>query len=716
MNKTQIKRLIALLLCMLLVVGSFPAYAASIPDKYNDPKYVVDGRVDYKNLYTIYFQSLPGNDNLAPPTASFKVAVKRGGTLVATGISDSGDILYARVGDTLTISNTSSVGSGKGLAKCDFQVSDGTSIKYATTSLGGINLSAISMDTEGTYNIYLNVMDNSTLNTEGWGNWAYNGTHRSPGTNPGGGTGSDFPGWWYYAKLTVVVKAPEYTLEEKHIDTISGAVLHEVIHEGIKENSKTTHSQSFDGYKFIGSRAGYTWNDIANGITQSISSRTANFNPSQRVAFHYYYYEKVTPPPTPPEGRATIYVYYKDKVSGAAVHPADYTTYADVKYGTYVIEALPDTDMYTLDTASTPSPQTVTVNVANRFKEVTFLYTPKSTPALRGPVAILTGPEQVMAGEDFVVSAEQSYARDGARIIAYNWDINRYTPTYPFDSSDKKITLWSDIAEGDYCSVEVTVVDNNGLTDTDRIGIEVLPAIPTPVITITGELKENRKVTLSALNSKSPRHFPIDHSKTRWEITAVSGGSDSDIKYIGQLEGVAVKDTLYKKAGIYHVKLYVENIAGLSAIAETDIIIKPDLVPVASFSTPTTILRDPSNGNYGTFTLTNLSYSEDGDPIWKSAALVVYDSNNNGSYDEETCYYSVNGTTWVSTGKNYAQIKSQGFDIFNLSSTNPGTFTYKSTQVGKYLFELFVIEGIPVDKTIIDFITPSDYKRNNTIE
>ncbi|MHB1393095.1 MAG: hypothetical protein ACYCYE_08470, partial [Clostridia bacterium] len=570
---------------------------------------------------------------------------------------------------------------------------------------------------EGAYNIYLNVMDNEAMTrTEGWGNWAYNGTHVSPGTNPGGGTGSDFPGWWYYSKLTVDIRTPEYTLEEKHIATDSGTVLDVTKHTGITESTFTTSTQTFDGYDFVGSRAGYTWQEISGGITENIDSRTANFDSTHTNAFHYYYYKKSAPPPPPAAGKGSIVVYYKDKVSGSAVYPED-TSLTDVEYGTYTITALPAPENYTFDSVATPSPQTVTVDAGNNYKKVTFYYQPKAAPVLRPPVAVLTGPLQVMAGEDFRVDASNSYAKDGAKIVAYNWDINRYTASYPpIEPRDSRITLWSDAVEGDYCSVEVTVVDSNGLTDTDNIKIEVLPPIPTPIITITGDLRENRKVTLSAASSRTPRHFPLDTAKTRWEITPVSGGTAADIKYAGLLNGSPIKDTLYKKAGKYHIKLYVENTAGLSATAETDITINPDLPPVADFSTPATILRNPKDSNNATAIITNLSYSPDGDLIWKSAALEVYDSDNDGNFDEEYTYYSVNGAPWITTFKTYGQIKTTGFDIFSLSTSNPSTFTHKSKEVGMYIYEIISIEGIPSENTIPEFITNSDYRRNSTWE
>lgn len=674
------------------------------------------GTQDYRTIDFKDDKELP----ILKPTAQFTLT--HNGTKyespVGTNLDSFEVAVNATVGDIVTIQDFSHSNREQKIKEWDFQYSrpDGTNEKIKTKAFE----KSYRLDKPGTYTFSLCVRD--TVEDEAWtyywGNWSDNGNHQVIGHNPGknlSDPSDDFDGYWYFTRIVVIARNPTYSLEEKHIDTITGEVLSETLHKEITSNSFTTTKENFDGYDFVGSRAGYTWSDIANGTTENISSRTANFTNMKKNAFHYYYYKRNTPPTPPPPGKADIIVYYKDKISGEAVYPED-TSLMGVDYGTYTITAPPAPSEYTFDSASTPSPQIVTVNAANNYKEIIFYYKPNTVVQKKRPVAILTGPEQVMAGDDFKVSAKDSYATEpGATIKYYLWDINRYTPSWPpIEDRDKTVTLWSDAVEGDYCGVEVTVVDSNGMTDDDRISIEVLPAEPTPVITITGDLRENRKVTLSAANSKAPKHFPIDTSKTKWEITAVSGGTAADIKYKGSLTGATTVDTLYKKAGKYHIKLTVELTVGVPRSTEMDITIKPDLPPIADFSTPTTIYRNPKDSNNAAAIITNLSTSPDGDPIWKSACLEVYDSDNDGNFDEETCYYSVNGNSWLTTGKTYAQIKASGFDIFSLTDSNPGTYTHKSKQVGKYIYEITVIEGIPESTTIPEFISINDYRRNNT--
>ena len=719
MRQINLKRLVAVLLCIEVLLTSMPVVnAASIPAKYDDPKYIVDGRVDYKNLYALYFKYLTGNADLVPPTASFTVTVKRGGTEVASGTSDSGTILYAQVGDTLTITNTSKASPGNTLSKCDFQVSDGMTIKQ-TTSLGSIvsTFNAnINTSVEGVYNIYLNVMDNTTLNTEGWGNWDYRGTHRTPGINPGGGTGSDFPGWWYYCKLTIDIRKPEYTVQEKHVDMNTGSVLDAVNHSGITDTTYTTASKSFFGYDFVGSRAGYSWEDIASGTTENITSRTAEFDISRRNAFHYYYYKASAPPPPPPAGKADIAVYYKNKATEESISPADTTTYKGVSYGTYTINAKVISG-YTLDTSSSPSPQSVTVSSSYDRAAVVFYYngtTPPPPPAKEPPTAILDTPEEVMAGEVVKADGSDSWSNNpGGCIEDYYFE---YEGANLESDNGSNVRIWYP-AIGTY-EIYLEVEDENGKHDSMENEIEVTPPIPTAVITVTGKLKENRKVTVSSSSSTSTKYYPIDETKTVWAITPVSGGTAADIKYLGALTGVASKDLLFKKAGTYRIRLTVYNTYGLSVTASQTITISPDLPPIAKIQLPTPAgvpyktYRDPDNSNYAAAQIFNESYSPDGDTINKVVVLYCYDSDNDGDYKDEQWYYSKDGTTWISTGMNYTNTVSS-FNIYNIATSNISTFTLKSKAVGRYHFAIRVMETIPAADTIPAFIIESDYKRDD---
>ena len=115
------------------------------------------------------------------------------------------------------------------------------------------------------------------------------------------------------------------------------------------------------------------------------------------------------------------------------------------------------------------------------------------------------------------------------------------------------------------------------------------------------------------------------------------------------------------------------------------ITVAEDRPPVADFSTVTSVTRDPSGTAY--IILNDHSYSPDSDIISQRKWTVRYDSNNNGSFDDETAVVIDNG--------------------------NSDTIRYETGDVGKYLFELEVKEtfGQPA---ISRFVTESDYMIGNT--
>lgn len=510
------------------------------------------------------------------PTAQFSLTHngKCYNSPVGTDLDSFASVVYATVGDTVSINDMSHSNRGKVLKAWDFQYTrpDSNNQFISTKAFE----KSYTLDIPGTYTFSLCVRD--TVEDEAWtnywGNWSDNGNHQVIGHNPGKDLSDpkdDFDGYWYFTRIVVIVSEKTYTLQEKHIASDSGTVLDDTMHEGITEDSLTTTSQSFDGYDFIGSRAGYTWSEIANGTTENISTRTANFDSSHKTAYHYYYYKKSAPPPPPTEGKASIVVYYKDKVSSAAVHPADETTYKDVNYGTYTIAALPAPEGYTFDNVTTPSPQTVTVNATNNYKQVTFYYQPENAPELKPPVAVLTAPDEVVCGDDFKVDASQSYAKDGAKIVEYIWDINSFRASYPpIETSDKRITLWSDDLDECYDRVSVTIVDSNGMTATDSVRIHVVQPTPIAIIDITGDIKENRKITANGLKSLSgSKRFNIIWSKCIWYITPTDGSNirADEIKTLTpytiengtvKIQGVSSFDFLvYNNHGKLSVKLYI---------------------------------------------------------------------------------------------------------------------------------------------------------------
>lgn len=113
----------------------------------------------------------------------------------------------------------------------------------------------------------------------------------------------------------------------------------------------------------------------------------------------------------------------------------------------------------------------------------------------------------------------------------------------------------------------------------------------------------------------------------------------------------------------------------------------PDLPPIADFYVQSTVLRDPSNSNKAKIELIDSSYSPDGDYINQRIWQYKYDSDNDGSFDDES---------WVTLDSG--------------NNINPVLYT---AQVGKYLFELTVKESFG-EETIPEFITSSDTRTDDT--
>nr|HPL54850.1 PKD domain-containing protein [Bacillota bacterium] len=656
------------------------------------------------------------------------------------GFSDSGSDLEVRTGDTIEITNTSTKGSGRRWSKCDFQISDGTRIIYSSTLLkeddkgnidSGISVSSIPMDKTGTYNIYLNVMDNEDMaKTEGWGNWGYNG-YRVAGTNPGGGTGSDFPGWWYYARLTVIVKhnPPEadFTIEYQGSDVTDNKTDPIAIDPGDKSLMLKDCSKPFSPAEPITGRKWYYW-DVGSGwkeIPGSSNKTTVNIpdmDGSLPGSGINKAFKLICTSSTGGEDYSEHTAYFiKVLASGYIVYYRDIDTDRDV-YAPKIMEGL-GFGTYTETAKSapsnsklvSPSPQTITLNASTPFTTITFQYKFSTPPSSNPPSAILDAPDTAMAGEVVKADGSKSWSNNpGGYIAGYYFE---YEGANLISDNGSNVRIWYPHT-GTY-TIELEVEDEGGRTDYDEKEITVTPPIPTAVISITGKLKENRKVTISSSGSTSPTYYPIDTSKTTWSIAALSGGTAEDIKYTGVLNGNVTKDILFKKAGTYRVTLSVTNTYGRSASASQNITIAPDLPPVARLKLPTpdgteySIYRDPEDSNYATALIFNESYSPDGDTIGKAAALYCYDSDNDGSYTDEQWYYSKDGTTWHLTEMDYANTVGY-FSISGIADSDIKIFTHKSKEVGRYWYVIRVMEDIPEDETISEFLIESDYKRADT--
>ncbi|MNM62702.1 hypothetical protein D3C81_740410 [compost metagenome] len=308
---------------------------------------------------------------------------------------------------------------------------------------------------------------------------------------------------------------------------------------------------------------------------------------------------------------------------------------------------------------------------------------PPPTGGNKRPVAILSVPDSVMAGQEFLVYGADSYDPDGT-IVDYNYGtgpaVDEVTGKYGF--------TWYPLSEvGNTRTISLVVTDNDDLSGSTTGKVDIEAPKPRAAITVLGTKKENRKVTLHNASIDLATHFPMDPAKTRITIQAVSGGTASDIKYSGSLNGVNDKDVVFKKPGTYRATIYVENNVGYSDTAQITFDIAPDEPPVPYISVPSQAYRDPDNGNKAAAVLDDLSFSPDFDYIGHRFWQYRYDSDNDGSFTDES---------WTT-----------------LSDGNESRVNFTPAKVGRYEIRLTVTEEFD-QPTIDEFVTAADRKSANT--
>ncbi|WP_375102241.1 hypothetical protein ACDZ28_00745 (plasmid) [Paenibacillus sp. RS8] len=334
---------------------------------------------------------------------------------------------------------------------------------------------------------------------------------------------------------------------------------------------------------------------------------------------------------------------------------------------------------------SLEQPLQISATVCKNDPQITFPPPPTkpTEPEGKPPVARISAPRYVKAGDDTLISGAASYDPDGY-INIYVWETTGAQGE--IGNASKGYVWYTPEQVGQTFPIALTVVDNENQTGSTSREITVTEPKPSAGLSIEGTLKQNRKTTLFN-RSQSPTRFPLVSSKTRVTITAVSGGTNADIKYSGTLSDFESKDVLFKKPGKYKATIYVENTLGYSDSSEITFDIVPDEVPYNYFTLPGVVYRSPDFGNKAIVSLDDISYSSDKDVIGRRLWEYRYDSNNDGSFE---------GEKWV---------------IF--SNENADRLNLELSEVGKYEVRLTVFEefGQP---TIDEFVTEADRKSTNS--
>jgi hypothetical protein len=299
-------------------------------------------------------------------------------------------------------------------------------------------------------------------------------------------------------------------------------------------------------------------------------------------------------------------------------------------------------------------------------------------PEYGPPVAKVRAQSPIEAGYSSVISATGSYSPNGSGEVTYMWG----TPGASGSMDGARSKSLQYLRAGVY-PVYLTVMDDMGLMADAETIVKVTPPYPIARMQIRGTLKENRMFTIDSSTSMGSAYYPLDKSKTTWSIRPLSGGTLSDVKYEGSLNEEERKEILIKKAGKYEVSLTVWNTAGMSDTKTQIIEIAPDLPPLASVHLAEKVMRDPANSCMATIKATDQGYSPDGDTINSRIWTLYYDSDNDGSFDDETAVKTIN-------------------------SGNNKEATFTVPEVGNYKVTLTIKESFG-QPTIPAFINADDY-------
>lgn len=298
------------------------------------------------------------------------------------------------------------------------------------------------------------------------------------------------------------------------------------------------------------------------------------------------------------------------------------------------------------------------------------------------PVAGINMNETVIQGMNTVIRSTSEDPE--GKIASLEWSVIPQvglTGTLAGEES----TVYFD-TEGVY-NVKLKVTDKWGLSDEAEKTITVEPAIPEGDFQVKGARKQNRKLTLEIFNTLTVDRYPIQWERTEWQILPLTSGvTANDIK-IDDASPIDKRDILFKKAGTYRIRMRIFNQKHASPWVEKEIEISPDAYPMADFYLQTSYLRDPLNENQVTFEFRDLSDSPDADPIVRRTWKYCFDSDNDGSFNDEA---------WV---------------IF--SDANELAPTFQAGKVGKYLVALEVREEFG-EPTIERFVTPAERLKDDT--
>jgi FlaG/FlaF family flagellin (archaellin) len=400
---------------------------------------------------------------------------------------------------------------------------------------------------------------------------------------------------------------------------------------------------------------------------------------------------------------------------------------------------------------TTAASQSVTLSATNKEAYLYFLYKakadepePEKPPVTVSypPEAVLNNTAVVYAGDDVSFDGSKSYDVDGT-IEHYEWSLPGAYESNP--GNEKEGTTWYAV-EGTY-GIGLKVTDDSGLSDSTAGNVIVLPPKPQIIFTVSDDKqKENRKITLDVSGSTAPKKFPIDWSLTKWTIEPVTG-SEATGDFGVRFEDGTVYKNVNGKAQLYSSGKWTDTgkdfnsvlsgqktvyfqardsgkyiiVATITGVADFDssrkytstetktINVKEDLPPAADFSGQADNTRDMESPNgrkeqkYGICPVACTTKSPDGDPIGKRVWVLRWDSDNDGSFEDEEKILPYTGAasdTFTSGIR---------FVVNGDSDPEAEIWTYN---IGHYAEELTAYEDIPDSETVKELLIESDYLSN----
>lgn len=520
--------------------------------------------------------------------------IRKTGTTNNSIILDLGTIC---IGDTITFTDKSANGSaaaGNSIQEVYLNInirqagynynsgqmlniSPGGNVTYTPAKPGIYFVAAQSRS--GPYMAWFKTENNAIVSTD---IWSVNGAHHKWGTKQFGDI--TWSGWSHFTGVTFRVeeKDNKKPIADMGFSDTSSNIKYITAGQNVTliDKSYTLDNETIAGWWVVDRGSPMTYITNANNFFKTYNFATAGTykfelrkvkdtknmesdNPVKVLTV------VVSPAPQPGNGKVT-YEFYKDSISPTnllgtnevgisnpytVVLPDTYGAGLDFKSATYSGEAV---------IAGGSCQNGTSINIANTTKDLTIqaIYKKETTkPTTNPPSAIISSKNEVVLGDDVNISGAQSFSNNlGGYIDAYYWDIESANIV---SDNGSTIRVWYP-RTGTY-TIELEVEDESGGTDWDEKEIKVIQPAPKAVITYSGNLKENRKITLDgSLSESGSKRFLIDWDRAIWYIQPAQG-SGIDINDIKTLNSFTIENGWMKIVGGQQVEILSKKYGQIKA-------------------------------------------------------------------------------------------------------------------------------------------------------